>query len=105
MLIPEDASNGAVIRLRGAAYSQNDGQTALTPATTPNTDMNSGTPTGISFTDISAEAQSMSVNITLPAVTAPPCPNPVTINFDDLASGDYIDNHHPDVVFSPGYRA
>jgi immune inhibitor A len=104
MLIPEDASNGAVIRLRGAAYSQNDGQTALTPTTTPDTDMNSGTPTGISFTDISAEGQSMSVNITFPAGSQPPCPNPTTINFDDLASGDYINNHYPGVVFSPGYR-
>ena len=39
----------------GAAYSANDGQTAFTPGTLPNSNANDGTVTGISITNIGAE--------------------------------------------------
>ena len=39
----------------GAAYSANDGQTAFTPGTLPNSSANDGTPSGISITNISVE--------------------------------------------------
>ena len=39
----------------GAAYSADDGQTAFTPGTVPNSNANDGTVTGISITNIGAE--------------------------------------------------
>ena len=39
----------------GAAYSTDDGQTAFTPGTVPNSNANDGTVTGISITNIGAE--------------------------------------------------
>ena len=39
----------------GAAYSLDDGHTAFTPGTVPNSNANDGTVTGISITNIGAE--------------------------------------------------
>ena len=43
----------------GAAYSADDNQTAFTPGTLPNSSANTGTPSGISITNISAEGPIM----------------------------------------------
>ena len=45
----------------GAAYSADDGQTAFTPGTLPNSSANNGTSSGISITNISAEGMSMQI--------------------------------------------
>ncbi len=47
----------------GAAYSADDGQTAFTPSTLPNSNANDGTPTEISITDIGPEGPMMSLRI------------------------------------------
>jgi M6 family metalloprotease-like protein len=47
----------------GAAYSADDGQTAFTVATKPNSKANDGTDSGIIITDISAEGMSMSFTL------------------------------------------
>ena len=45
----------------GAAYSANDGQTAFTPGTVPNSNANDGTVTGISITNIGPEGQTIPI--------------------------------------------
>ncbi len=45
----------------GAAYSADDGQTAFTPGTLPNSSSNKGIPSGISVTNISAEGMIMNI--------------------------------------------
>lgn len=45
----------------GAAYSADDGQTAFTPGTLPNSSSNEGTPSGISITNISTEGMNMNI--------------------------------------------
>lgn len=45
----------------GAAYSADDGQTAFTPSTAPNSNANDGRVTGISITNIGSEGQSIPI--------------------------------------------
>ena len=45
----------------GAAYSADDGQTAFTPGTVPNSNANDGTVTGISITNIGSEGQTIPI--------------------------------------------
>ena len=45
----------------GAAYSADDGQTAFTPGTLPNSNSNDGIPSGISITNISTEGTIMKI--------------------------------------------
>jgi len=58
----EDASNGLIPYLQGAAYSSNHQHTVFSPTSSPNSNSNTGLSTGISIYNIGLSGPSMSVS-------------------------------------------